>query len=376
MKFQPISISIISLLLILSCQNNSKVTVKGNINNSEGEILYFQHVKANATVSIDSVNLKQSGTFKFKTPTETPGFYQLKIKNTGSISLLLNPGDDVNIKANADSLLATTTITGSEESEKLLYLNKSLAKVRAEIKEISEDSINFDEKWIGLSKAYRKEIIGFILQNTNSLTSISAIYQQYYPNFYVFNSGRDIQYFKILRDSLVKYFPNSPHVMALKQNTDNMIRNYNSAKLNDLIAQSDIGNHLPDITMKDTKGTLRSLHEINKLVLLTFWNHTEQSCIQYNLQLKPVYEKYKNKGFEIYEVSVSSDSSAWQAAVRYDELNWINVWGPEPELADALNSYNVQSIPRSILLTADKTDVLATDISAIELDRKLNGLLN
>ncbi len=64
-------------------------------------------------------------------------------------------------------------------------------------------------------KAQRKNNIEFILNNINSLASIKALYQRINPETYVLYDQHDLQYLKIVTDSLTRHYPNSKQVQAL-----------------------------------------------------------------------------------------------------------------------------------------------------------------
>ncbi len=51
------------------------------------------------------------------------------------------------------------------------------------------------------------------------------------PGGYVFYKTSDLQFFRIVSDSLEKYYPGSKHVAALKAYTENMIAKYKSQLL-------------------------------------------------------------------------------------------------------------------------------------------------
>ena len=66
-----------------------------------------------------------------------------------------------------------------------------------------------------LIKEQRKKNIEFIIKNLSSLASIKALYQRIDPDAYVLYDPKDLQYLKIVTDSLTRYYPNSKHVQAL-----------------------------------------------------------------------------------------------------------------------------------------------------------------
>ena len=53
------------------------------------------------------------------------------------------------------------------------------------------------------------------------MASLKALYQRIDENTYVLYEPRDLQYLKIISDTLGRYYPNSKHVQALAEDLKN-----------------------------------------------------------------------------------------------------------------------------------------------------------
>ena len=60
------------------------------------------------------------------------------------------------------------------------------------------------------------------------------------------------------------------------------------------------------------------LYEV--ITLLQFWSALDRGSRILNPVLVEVYNKYKNKGFEIYQVSVDENRYEWLDAIDKDKL--------------------------------------------------------
>ena len=134
---------------------------------------------------------------------------------------------------------------------------------------------------------------------------------------------------------------------------------------------------LPAVELKDLNGTVRKLSSLKgKYVLLTFWASWNEDCVEQNLLLKEVYQRYYRQNFEIMQVSFDNSQEEWKHAIRFDELPWLSVIDPTfPRSAIAVN-FNVQSLPSNYLIDKDNASILAKDISPDQLLVKLSELLN
>jgi peroxiredoxin len=237
------------------------------------------------------------------------------------------------------------------------------------------DSMRFklNEAYRGILDSHRKYSISYILGHYKSLSSLYALYQQYQPGGYVFYKTSDLQFFRIVSDSLKKYYPGSKHVAALKAYTDNMIGRYKSQVLLQSATKS---TSLPEIRLPDMAGDTVNLADFSgKYVLLCFWASGDQVSVSQNLELKKVYSGFRKKGFEIVQVSFDNSVDSWRKAVRYDELPWVSLIDTRYPNSVIAGNYNITSIPTNYLISKDNMTILAKNLTPAELRDKLSDLI-
>jgi peroxiredoxin len=168
--------------------------------------------------------------------------------------------------------------------------------------------------------------------------------------------------------ALYAIYPKNEQVKALYNNTLNLLRQQSSSKLNDLIAQKAV-NSL-NIILPDVSGIQHELWSLHgKYVLLHFWSAKDRTSRIQNQVLVELYAKYRNRGFEIYMVSVDDDRSAWTTAISEDQLTWINV-GDMKGSINALISYNIKSVPSNYLLDREG-NIIGKNLQGPELNNAL-----
>ena len=361
---------ILGLLLITSCNQSNQIEVTGTIENGKGKALTFSELLVSGTNEIKTIELNQKGDFKFKTNSEIPRFYQLSVSKSNFLTLLIEPGEKVQINAKASNM-GGAKIVGSEESKLVQKINNQMSKTKHQLDSISRyiESIKgtdlFNKEIDDINKSYaaivnaqRDSSIAFIINNLNSLASIVALYQKYDNENYVLYKNRDIQYIKIVSESLEKKYPESQHVKALIADRENLLKRYNQlktkAELQEITQKNKVYN-IPEIYLPDQTGDSISLNEVNaKYILLNFWASWSQESISRNLELMDVYKKYHTKGFEIYQVSLDTKKENWTRAIKFDQLPWINVIDLNGRTSYFAKIYNISTLPTSFLINPDK----------------------
>lgn len=363
-------------VLIVGCNKQETLKIHGTVPDAEGKYLVLEKIEINTPISLDSVKIKKSGNFKLEIPVSEPDFYQLSFSNGNFVSLLGLPGENIGLKFKTNDLSSEYEITGSEGSILVQQLDVQLRNTLHEMDSITElyrsnmDSPGFDSLSVSLNVSYnqlmldqRKFLIGFILNNLSSLSSIKALYQKYNPETYILNDIKDYQYLKLVTDTLSVYYPNSKHTKALRADFEKGLARVNMARMSKLVNESSIDH--PDIALPTPEGDTISLSSLRgNYVLLTFWASWNQESVAKNLQLKSFYNKYKSKGFEIYQVSFDNKKEDWENAIRYDELPWINVSDLKYPESTIVGTFNVQKIPMNYFVEKDGT------LSARDLDNR------
>jgi len=88
--------------------------------------------------------------------------------------------------------------------------------------------------------------------------------------------------------------------------------------------------------------------------------------------LKAIYGKFKDKGLEVYAVSVDTEKKDWEKAIQEDGTSWIQVLDGDNAVS---KKWQIEYIPNTYLI--DKTgNVVAINPNHVALEKKIEELLN
>lgn len=136
-----------------------------------------------------------------------------------------------------------------------------------------------------------------------------------------------------------------------------------------------IGKHVPRFTLPDLDGEdthLNDLLENNELVLVDFWASWCGGCIATFPELKDLYTRFADQGFEIVSISIDDTYEPWSERSEEQELPWVNLGELKGFDGDIATSYGVTFIPKNYLIDSEG-QIIEKDISTEKLKEFLVG---
>lgn len=381
MKYSRLFIAgVTAVIFAVGCsKKEGRFTVSGKITHGEGQTLYFEELQVASTKALDSVKLDSNGEFKFAGITGKPAFYLLKFTQNQLITLLIDSLEQVVVEADAADFHRNYKVEGSLGSAQVKILNDHWYKTRKKLDSLqslmnmSGGNPEFVREWRQMYDSVKQEQSEFsrkfVMENPFSMASVLAVYQKFDDSEYII---KDLHTLRVAASALNTVYPNSGHVKALYQNTIDLLKEEQTAKLRQIILEK--GENSPEIVLPDPDGKEVALSSFRgKVVLLQFWSALDRNSRIQNGALAEAYRKYKNKGFEIYQVSIDNNRVEWVDAIDQDKLLWTNVGDMEGSNR-AVMLYNIQNIPYNYLLN-DEGEIIAQNLTGPRLDRVLAELL-
>ena len=342
------------VLLTAACAKNTAIV--GNLHEGGEKEVIVKLLDVNRFQVLDTVKTNAQGDFQYKLNIAKgkPEFIYLFYGDRQIASLLLSKGDKVKVSTDT---LGTYSVEGSPESLKLQQVEKDYSAFMREMQGILDREYNPDAVLSRCYINYYRDRVKYVVGNSHSLTVIPVLFQQVNPGLPVFSQNTDGILFNSICDSLKTLYPESRYVKALEKEAQRRINILEIA--NKVQDAQEVG--YVDISLPSMDGKAVKLSEsLGKVTMVYFWASTAEQKM-FNLDgLLPLYEEFHKKGFEIYAVSLDSDKAAWAAAVRNQNLPWINVCDTRGAQSPYVSSYGIGTLPMVWFIVNGEVDTQAS----------------
>jgi peroxiredoxin len=392
-SYSPIRYIVFSLLSILlySCSETDRnFTISGKLDNAAGSVLHLYEMSTYDLIPKDSVAVGVNGEFSFKGEIDRIRFMSLRESPVNYLTLIVFPGDDIEISADLNNLHGSALIKGSKESALAYELNSRMNSTimaldslgnlyRSSLDEPGTDIIalrnEIKESYEKIAGDQRLFTIDFIKSNSGSLASLMALYQQTDPNNFVLGKEEDFRYYALVDSVLILKYPDLDYTVTLHENVQEMKRQVEIREQRENLLGR--GTEAPEISLPDPNGDTVNLSSLRgKYVLLDFWAAWCGPCREENPYLVENYNKYKEKGFDIYQVSLDRTREAWIRGIREDALEqWTHVSDLQFWSSVVVPQFNIQGIPANFLLDPAGR-IIDKNLRGEELGKKLEELFN
>lgn len=360
-------------LFAVSCsaiaQSSFNYSVSGTLKNIPDNSKVYLHHKWDSKNFTDSAKVK-AGKFTLSGKGTEPNMYW--ITKTNNINeqpnlIFFIDGGKTNIVGNIDSLPFAKVAGGQTQKDYLDYNNlmqgfgikqQEIVNAYNEFK-AKGDNTSMNAKVVeyqAMEKEVKSALEGFIKTHPKSAVSGYAIYYNYQ------NTSVPVDELERIVGLLDKSILKTKYG-GLAQEKLNQMRGTTIGYPALNFAQASPDGKMVNLT--DFKG---------KYVLVDFWASWCGPCRGENPNVVNAYNKYKDKGFTVFGVSLDQNKEKWLQAITADNLTWTHVsdlkgWGN-----DAAKLYGISSIPQNLLLDKDGK-IVAKNLRGAELDAKLEEII-
>ena len=361
---------IITITIVACSTSSDGYTLNGKITGEliDSTKIYLKAIDStNRLIDIDTT-MSSNGTFKFTGDQSTPSLNYIVIDGIrGNFPVIIENGN-ISFSGQKDSL-QFATIAGTPQNEffsNFLTEQRSMQSIAESMQRDlraarnSKDSATMNslrDEFFELQEKSKQFSQDFIKENPSAL--ISALLLQNLLRAKSLPATDVKTYYDALTEDIKATKPGK----AIAKELANVLATEIGATAPSFSGPSPDGNTL---ALSDVKG---------KLVLVDFWAAWCKPCRAENPNIVSVYNKYKEKGFNVIGVSLDRKSEDWLKAIEADGLAWNHISNLKYFNDPIAKMYNVNAIPAAFLLDENGV-IIGKNLRGPALEQKVAEFLN
>ena len=358
---------------MLSCDNYTQETNKIILSieisgDNKYDEVRLQKVNSDYSIELVKTGNFQDKTLKFEIFVLESTLYRLDFIGRSSIDIILND-TDVSVLIDDNDDLFKYDIEGSPDTNILRSISSKISDYRSEIRELNIEFISAnEEKDVQLINSIRENVSfkknQFELSLKEFLRSVDKSLAVLIFSDYL-SIDENVVFWEGIYNNYFDEFKSNSYFI----NFENKLKKIKSVS---------VGSIAPEIILDDINGNPISLSSLRgRYVLLDFWAAWCRPCREENPNILENYNKFKDQGFEVYQVSLDRNKEDWSRGIEQDNLPWINVSDLKYYQSDAAVLYNINKIPSAFLLDPNGTIIAKNiELRGINLTKKLSEIFN
>ena len=380
------AIAAVALTLLSACNNRPacpSFTVTGKIDNGAGKTLYLSNIGIKGNIPLDSTTISNDGSYTFSQPQPASyDFFLIALKGERPIVFSIDSTETVTINSDAKDFYNAYTIEGSDESLQIKEMNELQAalekQVNGMLKSTSPAIVKTRNEIYSLIGEFKENISKqYIIPSPDKASAYYALSLSLNgePLFQPKNNRNDSKCFAAVATSMKLRFPNAKRTQHLCKVAEEAMAATRPKKTKNIeVEEANITTTgLFDVKLPGVEGDSISLSSFaGKVVLLDFTMYEDAKISSRNINLRELYKKYKEEGFEIFQISYDTREHFWQQSAS--NLPWTCVRDGSGAQSQYIRLYNVQTLPTFYLINRDN-EIALRDAQIENLEKEIESLL-
>lgn len=352
--------------------------ISGQIKGASGMTLFIEAPSDKGTIPVAEGKINADGTFDIRGNVPGLGYYFLRLNDEQNslIPITLKPEDHLKLNTRLSDFVSKPNASGTNWSTTMnRYLSEfskfqqTQEKLQLNVQQLSKEDVakGFSEAKKKMEAFSRSQMLKNPSNPYNIILSMDLIPSMSFDDW----DPANLEALRKVTEAFEENYAGQPAAETFRNQYAQIENAYFE------FASSTNGTvSAPEIALPNPDGKMMKLSDLKgKVVLLDFWASWCGPCRQENPNVRKMYQKFKNKGFTVFSVSLDDDATKWKEAIQKDQLEWTthvsDLKGWESPL---VSTYGFDGIPFTVLLNRDGK-IIGKNLRGANLEEKLTELL-
>jgi thiol-disulfide isomerase/thioredoxin len=352
--------------------------ISGKISGVPGLTLFIEAPSDKGTIPVAEGQIDDDGRFSISGNIPGLGYYFLRLgdEKNSLIPITLIPGDHLTINTSGNSFVSNPNAGGTswsrtmnrylgefdkfQQTQARLQLNQE-NRSKEEVSKLFLEAKSKMEAFSRTNMAKDPSNAYNIILSMDLLPSVS--FDDWDPS--------NLNTLRLVTEAFEKKYAGQPAAETFRNQyaqIENAYYEFASSVNGTVLA--------PEIALANPSGNIMKLSDLKgKVVLIDFWASWCGPCRAENPNVVKMYQKFKNKGFTVFSVSLDEDASKWKEAIAKDHLEWeYHVSDLKGWKSSVVSTFGIEGIPYTVLINKEGK-IIGKNLRGEKLEETLNELL-